>query len=84
LNDLSRLSTIMLTEKLYDEDGYRKNKIRSYRSNITLTDVRKSNLDFQDDKWIRIANFNSDTKFFRLKKFLRDATGKKSRNTVHK
>lgn len=84
LNDLLRLSTIMLTEKIYDEEGNRKNKIRSYRSNITLTDVRKSNIDFQDDKWIRIANFNSDTKFFRLKKFLREASGRKSGNTVHK
>lgn len=84
LNDLSRLSTIILTEKLYDEDGYRKNKIRSYRGNLTLTDVRKSRLDFQDDKWIKIANFNSDTKFFRLKKFLREAMGRRSESTARK
>lgn len=84
MNDLSRLSTIMLTEKTYDEDGYRKNKIKSYRSNLTLTDVRNSNIDFQDDKWIRIANFNSDTRFFKLKKFLRGASGKKSCKTVSK
>ncbi|MDE7346996.1 MAG: hypothetical protein K2N48_09710 [Muribaculaceae bacterium] len=84
LNDLSRLSTIMLTEKLYDEDGYRKNKIRSYKGNITLSDVRKSHIDFQDDKWIKVANFNSDTKFFRLKKFLREAIGRKSGNPVGK
>ncbi|MDE6379432.1 MAG: hypothetical protein K2L11_03090 [Muribaculaceae bacterium] len=84
LNDLSRLSTIMLTEKLYDEDGYRKNKIRSYKGDLRLTDVRKSSLDFQDDKWIRIANFNSDTKFFRLKKFLRELSGKRSGSTASK
>ena len=84
LNDLSRLSTIMLTEKLYDEDGYRKNKIKSYRGNITLSDVRKSRIDFQDDKWLRIADFNSDTRFFRLKKFLREATGRKSGSPIRK
>lgn len=84
LNDLSRLSTIMITEKLYDEEGFRKNKIRSYKSNFTLADVRKSRIDFQDDKWIRIANFNSDTKLFRLKKFMREAAGKKSSNPVSK
>lgn len=80
INDISRLYTIMLTEKLYDEKGYRKNKIKSYRGNITFADVRKSRLDFQDDKWIRIANFNSDTKFFKLKKFLREASGRKSQS----
>ena len=34
LNDLSRLSTIILTERIYDEDGYRKNKIKSYKGCI--------------------------------------------------
>ncbi len=84
LNDLTRLSTIILTERTYDEDGYRKNKIKSYKGNLTLADVRKSKLDFQDDKWLHIADFNSDTKFFRLKKFLRDAAGKKSQSSYHK
>ena len=84
LSDLIRLSTIMLAERTYDEDGYRKNKIRSYQSHITFADIRKSKLDFQDDKWIRIAHFNSDTKFFRLKKFLREAGGKRSGSTVRK
>ncbi|MDE6554212.1 MAG: hypothetical protein K2K98_14825 [Muribaculaceae bacterium] len=84
LNDLTRLSTIMLTEKIYDEEGYRKNKIRSYKGTLTLADVRKSDIDFQDDKWIRIAGFNSDTKFFKLKKFLREAYGRNRRSTVRK
>ncbi len=84
LNDLSRLSTIILTEKIFNEDGYRKNKIKSYKGNFTLADVRKCKLDLQDDKWIRIANFNSDTKFFKLKKFLRGAAGKRSGSPVRK
>ena len=82
--DFSRLSTIILTEKIYDEDGYRKNKIKSYRSNMTFADVRKSPLDFQDDKWIKIAGFNSDTKFFTLKKFLRELAGRRSSSPVRK
>lgn len=84
LNDLSRLFTIILTERLYDEEGYRKNKIKSYKGNLTLSDVRKSKLDFQDNKWLDIANFNSDTKFFRLKKILRNVNGKTSSSTYHK
>lgn len=84
LNDLSRLSTIILTERTYDEEGYRKNRIKSYKGNLTLADVRRCKVDFQDDKWLHIADFNSDTKFFRLKKFLREAAGKKSRSTYNK
>ncbi len=84
LNDLSRLSTIILTERTYDEEGYRKNKIKSYKGNLTLADVRKTKLDLQDDKWLHIADFNSDTKFFKLKKFLREAAGKKSHSTYNK
>ena len=84
LNDLIRLSTIMLAERTYDEEGYRKNRIRSYQSNITFADIMKSKLDFQDDKRIRIAHFNSDTRFFKLKKFLREAGGKRSGSTVRK
>ena len=84
LNDLSRLSTIILTERTYDEEGFRKNRIKSYKGNLTLADVRKSKLDLQDDKWIHIADFNSDIKFFKLKKFLREASGKKSHSSYHK
>ncbi|MDE5585186.1 MAG: hypothetical protein K2I92_02455 [Muribaculaceae bacterium] len=84
LADLSRLSTIILTEKTYDESGYRKNKIKSYKSNLTLSEVRRSKLDFQDDKWIKIADFNSDTKFFRLKKFLRGVSGRKNHSPLQR
>lgn len=79
LTDLSRLSTIILTEKTYDEDGNRKNKIKSYKGSFTMADVRHSGLDFQDDKWMRIAELNSDTKFFKLKKLLREVAGVKVR-----
>ncbi len=84
LNDLNRLSTIILTEKTYDEEGNRKNKIKSYKATLTLADVRNSQLDFQDDKWMHIADFNSDIKFFKLKKFLRGASGKDSGKAYHK
>lgn len=74
--DLSRLCTIMITEKIFDENGYRKSKIRTYNPNFTLEDVRKSELDFQDDKWIRISLFNADTKMFKVKKWWKQLTGK--------
>lgn len=75
ISDLSRLATIILTEKTFDEKGNRKSRIKSYTPTFSLKDVRSSNLDFQDEKWIKISNFNSDTPFFRLKKMWRDFTG---------
>lgn len=72
--DLSRLATIILTEKIFNEDGERKIKLKSYNPSFNLHDVRKSNLDFQDDKWLKVAMFNSDTKFFRLRKLFRPRT----------
>lgn len=77
VSDITRLATIMLTYKIFDERGFRKNKLRSYRPTFTLKEVRESNLDFQDDKWIRISLFNSDTPMYRLKKWFRSVTGGK-------
>lgn len=75
LSDTTRLATIMLTEKIFDEEGYRKSKIKLYNPSFDLIDVRKSNLDFQDDKWIRISFFNSDTPFYSIKRKWRRMVG---------
>lgn len=74
--DITRMATIVLTEKLFDEEGFRKSKIKSYRPTFNLTDIRRSNLDFQDDKWIHISLFNSDTRLYRLKRWWRKITGR--------
>ncbi|MCH5225234.1 MAG: hypothetical protein J1D77_04505 [Muribaculaceae bacterium] len=70
--DITRLATIMLTEKIFDEEGFRKSGIKSYSPTFNLHEVRKSKIDFQDDKWIQISLFNSDTPFFKLKKWWRN------------
>lgn len=71
IGDLSRLATIILTEKIFNEEGKRKNKIKAYNPSFNLRDVKNSPLDFQDDKWIKISMFNSDTRFYSIKKFFR-------------
>lgn len=81
-SDVTRLATIMITEKLFNDQGYRKNKLRSYRPSFTLDEVRKSHLDFQDDKWIRISLFNSDTPFYKLKKWWRGVRGHDARSRI--
>ena len=72
--DITRLATIMLTEKIFDENGYRKSGIRSYSPTFNLLEVRKSKIDFQDDKWIEISLFNSDTPLYKLKKWWKNKT----------
>lgn len=69
LTDISRMITIILTQKLFDERGYRKIKIRSYQPTFDLPEVRRNNYDFQDDKWLRIAMYNSDTRGFQFRKW---------------
>ena len=71
VTDLSRLATIILTEKIYDENGRRKLRLKNYSPNFSLRDVRESILDFQDEKWVKISMFNSDTPFFRIRRILR-------------
>ncbi len=81
VTDTTRLATIILTEKIFDEKGYRKSKIKMYNPSFSLMDVRKSNLDFQDDKWIRISMFNSDTPLYTFKRRWRKFLGKKKSNS---
>lgn len=77
--DITRLATIILTEKIFDENGNRKSGIKSYNPTFNLIEVRKSKIDFQDDKWIEVSLFNSDTSFFKLKKWWRNKTQKAPR-----
>lgn len=69
--DCLRLLTILNTEKNYDERGNRRFKIKSYMASLSLVDIRRSDIDFQSDKWIDISRFNADMPFFRLRRFFR-------------
>jgi membrane protein len=68
LADMSRMSTVVLTQKIFDDRGFRKIKVKSYQPNYDLNEIRDKDYDFQDDKWIRVAMFNSDTKGFHVRR----------------
>lgn len=72
VSDLSRLATIILTRKTFDEKGFRRNKLKSYNPTFSLDEVRNSEIDFQDDKWIKISLFNSDMSMYRLRRWFRN------------
>ena len=69
LGDMSRMTTIVLTQKIFDDRGFRKIKAKSYQPTYTLEEVRDNDYDFQDDKWVRVAMFNSDDRGFHMRRF---------------
>lgn len=75
-SDLSRITTIVLTQKLFDDRGFRRNKLKSYLPTYDLVELAEKDYDFQDDKWIRVAMFNSDTKGFHIRRWFRKLTGR--------
>ncbi|MCM1005307.1 MAG: hypothetical protein NC402_03310 [Prevotella sp.] len=72
LSDISRLARIIVTRKIYKIDGERRNKLTQYRPSFTLREVKTDDIDFQKDDWIRVSMFNSDTSFFKLKRWWRN------------
>lgn len=74
VTDITRMATIILTQKTFNEQGFRRNKLKSYQPTFTLSEIRNGNYDFQDNKWMRISLFNSDTKLYRVKRALRNLT----------
>lgn len=68
LGDISRMTTIILTQKIFDSKGFRKVKVKSYQPTYNLDEVREKDYDFQDDKWIKISMFNSDSKGFYMRR----------------
>lgn len=78
LSDLSRMTTIVLTQKIFDERGVRRVKARAYQPTYNLMEIERNDYDFQDDKWIRIAMFNSDSRGFYLQRFWKRMFGRSS------
>lgn len=76
VSDITRLATIMVTSKKFDETGRRKNALKSYQPSFDLIEVRDSDIDFEDNKWIAVSRFNSDTPFFALKNRWKRLIGK--------
>lgn len=68
VSDITRMATVILTQKIFNEKGYRRSKLKSYRPSFNLIEIQKNRYDFQDEKWIKISMFNSDVPLYGLKK----------------
>lgn len=69
LADFQRLAIIMITKKTFKENGDRRLRLQQYRPTFSLQELQGIDVDFNDDMWLRVANFNASVRFFRLKRW---------------
>lgn len=72
--DMTRLATIVITSKTFNENGERRTKLRQYHPSFNFEELYHSKLDFQDSKWLRVSCFNCDVPHYRFKRLWRSLT----------
>lgn len=73
--EIHRLYTISMAWKTYDRDGNRLNKIKNYRPRFRFNGIDDWDVDFNDPHWLRVARFNEDKPFFRIRRWFKRLTG---------
>lgn len=69
--EIVRLHRVATTWKTYDENGRRRYKIKHYRPTFHVDDIRKWDVDYNDPRWLYVADNNQDTPFYVLRRFWR-------------
>lgn len=67
--ELKRVCTISMTFKTYDQYGNRRYPVRHYRPTFRLSDLKKVDVDYNDNNWLAVSVTNADKRFFRLRRF---------------
>lgn len=66
--ELHRIYTVLYMSKLYYADGRKKTNVKGYTPTLTIADLRNSDVDFSDNRWMLLSKFNKDTAFLVLKR----------------
>lgn len=69
--EIVRIHTIAMAWKTYRPDGKRRYNIKYYTPTFHLRDLHKWDIDFNDSKWLYVADNNEDVPFFRIRRFWR-------------
>lgn len=71
--EITRFHTIAQTAKTYSPEGRRRHPIKHYRPAVEFSDISNllQTVDFDDSRWLYIAQNNQDTPFFALRRFWR-------------
>ncbi|MGM9833347.1 MAG: hypothetical protein ACI31A_06645 [Candidatus Limisoma sp.] len=62
--EISRVYTIMVTSKIFDLSGRRKIKLRGYVPPFSIKEIRSSDVDFSNNRWMILSRFNKSTSFY--------------------
>lgn len=69
--EIVRIHTMAMAWKTYHSNGKRRYAIKHYTPTFRLRDLHKWDIDFNDPKWLRVADNNEDVRFYRLRRFWR-------------
>lgn len=69
--EINRIYTVSMAWKTYDRKGRRLYDIKHYRPTFRLRDFPKWDVDLNDPNWLFVAQFNEDSRFYRLKRLWR-------------
>ncbi|MDD6140583.1 MAG: hypothetical protein PUB61_04205 [Bacteroidales bacterium] len=62
--EISRVFNIMVTSKIFDLSGRRKIKLRGYVPPFSIDEIRNSDVDFSDNRWMILSRFNKSSSFY--------------------
>ena len=68
-SELVHIYTVAMAWKSYDYDGNRRYPIKHYSPTYRLCDIHKWDVDYDDERWLKIARLNADSPFFKLRRF---------------
>ncbi len=65
--EISRVFNIMVTSKIFDLSGRRKIKLRGYVPPFSIDEIRNSDVDFSNNRWMILSRFNKSISFYRVR-----------------
>ncbi len=68
-SEMNRVFKIVSAWKTYDINGNRRYNIRHYQPTFRLCDMKDWDIDYNDIRWLLVAENNADKRFFYFRKF---------------
>lgn len=62
--EMSRVFNILVTSKIFDLSGRRKIKLRGYVPTFSIDEIRNSDVDFSNNRWMILSRFNKSSSFY--------------------
>lgn len=66
--EMRRIYTVAVTWKTYTPTGKRLYEIKNYKPTFRIRDIRNWDVDYNDFKWLAVANVNQDKPFYRIRR----------------